>query len=52
MIRDNPFCYDMGYTQVVENHRGELLVLDYLAMKKPLARSNGLGAGGVVAGPG
>jgi hypothetical protein len=52
VIRDNPFGYDIGYTQVVENHRGELLVLDYLAMKKPPARSHGLGAGGVVAEPG
>lgn len=31
VIRDNPFSYDMGYPQMVENHRGELLVLYYLA---------------------
>jgi hypothetical protein len=34
VIRDNPFGYDMGYPQMVENHRGELLVLYYLATEQ------------------
>lgn len=34
VIRDNPFSYDMGYPQMVENHRGELLVLYYLATEQ------------------
>jgi hypothetical protein len=31
LIRANPFSYDLGYPQAAQNHRGELVVLYYLA---------------------
>jgi len=33
-IRANPFNYDLGYPQLAENHRGELVVLYYLATEE------------------
>lgn len=34
LIRANPFSYDLGYPQLVQNHRGELVVLYYLATEE------------------
>jgi hypothetical protein len=31
VLRSNPFSYDLGYPQLVQNHRGELVALYYLA---------------------
>jgi hypothetical protein len=34
LIRSNPFGFDLGYPQMVQNHRGELVVLYYLATQE------------------
>lgn len=34
LIRTNPFSYDLGYPQAAQNHRGELVVLYYLATEE------------------
>jgi hypothetical protein len=34
VVRDNPFTYDMGYPQVLQNHAGELVVLYYIATEE------------------
>ena len=34
VIRDNPYSYDMGYPQVLQNNADELVVLYYIATEK------------------
>jgi hypothetical protein len=34
LIRANPFSSDLGYPQLVQNHRGELVVIYYLATEE------------------
>lgn len=34
VVRDNPFSYDMGYPQLLQNHTGELVALYYIATEE------------------
>jgi len=34
LIRANPFSSDLGYPQLVQNHRGDLVVIYYLATEE------------------
>ena len=34
VVRDNPFSYDMGYPQLLQNHKGDLVALYYIATEE------------------
>jgi hypothetical protein len=34
VVRDNPFSYDMGYPQLLQNNKGELVALYYIATEE------------------
>ena len=34
VVRDNPFSYDMGYPQLLQNDKGELVALYYISTEK------------------
>jgi len=34
VVRDNPFSYDMGYPQLLQNHQGDLVALYYIATEE------------------
>jgi hypothetical protein len=34
VVRDNPHSYDMGYPQLLQNHKGELVALYYIATEE------------------
>jgi hypothetical protein len=34
VVRDNPFSYDMGYPQLLQNDKGELVALYYISTEE------------------
>ena len=34
VVRDNPFSYDMGYPQLLQNNEGEIVALYYIATEE------------------
>jgi hypothetical protein len=34
VVRDNPYSYDMGYPQLIQNKEGDLVALYYIATEE------------------